>query len=199
MFRRTPQLVVFLMLYTVCRAAEPKARTFVGHTMPVNAVAVSSDGKLIASTGADGIVKVWDAVKGKELFQLPVQSSGWSVAFSPDGARLVIAAQDFSVRVFDAATGRQLRSCEGHTQVVWAATFSPDGKTLASASAGRDGAHLGRGQGEGASPVDRSIRPVAARVFAGWKNPGRRLQRRRRAHLGRAHLASADAMGWCGG
>jgi WD40 repeat protein len=38
-----------------------------GHTGPVKSVAVSTDGKLLASGGEDNTVRVWGAQTGKEL------------------------------------------------------------------------------------------------------------------------------------
>ena len=38
------------------------------------------------------------------------------------------------VKVWDATTGKELLTLEGHTDVIWSVTFSPDGQRLASAS-----------------------------------------------------------------
>src|SRR5262249_51023082 len=38
-----------------------------------------------------------------------------------------------TVRIYDATTGRAVRTCAGHAGTVWAVSFAPDGKTLASA------------------------------------------------------------------
>ena len=49
-------------------AAEPMVLT--GHTGAVPAVALSPDGKLLATGGADKLVKLWDLATGKELRSL---------------------------------------------------------------------------------------------------------------------------------
>jgi WD40 repeat protein len=57
-------------------APVPRARalklpfTFKGHTGPVFGVALSPDGKRIASGSDDGTVRVWDAATGKNLLTL---------------------------------------------------------------------------------------------------------------------------------
>ena len=44
-------------------------RSFHGHDFDVNDVAFSSDGSMLATTGDDGAVRVWDPATGDELFE----------------------------------------------------------------------------------------------------------------------------------
>ena len=78
------------------------------------------------------------------------------MAFSPDGTRLVSARHDDTARVWEVATGKELLTLRGHDADVLGAVFSPDGKTIATAS--RDnGAAVGRRDGRRPAPyTDRS-------------------------------------------
>ncbi len=99
-------------------------------------MAFSPDGKQLASAGADGTVKVWDAATGQETRTLYGHTGFvYSVAFSPDGQRLASASLDKTVKVCDVATGRETRSLTGHTANVEGVAFSPNSKRLVSAGA----------------------------------------------------------------
>lgn len=116
-----------------------------GHGFPVNGVAWSSDGLLIATAAGDdmrptkkGQVKVWDSVTGslKHEFELH-QKAATSVAFSPNGQYLLSGSVDERVNVYDLKQNKPLGFFAGHSRPTNAVMVHPDEETAISISGGR--------------------------------------------------------------
>ncbi|KLO06419.1 hypothetical protein SCHPADRAFT_690865 [Schizopora paradoxa] len=97
-------------------------------------MAVSPDGKFIASGGGKGALSIWDSETGARKLNL-TGAHGESVAFSPDGSRIVTSSGKKTVKVWDTASGKLcLGRMTGHTGLVCSVAFSPDGTLIASGS-----------------------------------------------------------------
>jgi WD40 repeat protein len=70
-----------------------------GHTSPVSAVTFAANGRLLASGGADGEVRVWDVEDGRSLATFSGHSGKiLGLAFAPDGKTLWSGAADRTLR-----------------------------------------------------------------------------------------------------
>jgi WD40 repeat protein/transcriptional regulator with XRE-family HTH domain len=108
----------------------------------VFAVAFSQDGTLLATAGADGMVRLWNTVTDRAAATLHASARHgvYGVAFSPTSNLLATADGDGTVRLWNTATRRLVATlhASGKTKArygVRAVAFNHDGKLLASAGA----------------------------------------------------------------
>ena len=126
------------------------------HSKPVNTIAFSPDGTWLASGANDDTIKIWDPSTGYVLRTLYGHSSNVNaLAVSPDSKLLasgsgdmistqeiptfkrggiVGGARDNTIRIWDVQRGREIRTLRGHVLPVGGVAFSPDGRTLTTAS-----------------------------------------------------------------
>ncbi|MBS1713426.1 MAG: WD40 repeat domain-containing protein [Armatimonadetes bacterium] len=101
---------------------------FVGHTREVSSLAVSPDGKWLASGSVDLTVRIWDA-KTRQCVKVLEGHDGEvkCLAFSPDGKTLASGEQYKKVRFWDVASGALQRTVTGYEGAVNGIVFLPGG------------------------------------------------------------------------
>lgn len=101
----------------------------------VTALAVSSDGKLIATATVDRIVRLSNRSDMAEIWRFAdPKLAPLSLSFTADGKYLAAAFSGHTVIVWDVAARSELRRFKGNGKGITAAAFSPDGRMLASCS-----------------------------------------------------------------
>ncbi len=131
-----PDLRNFAWWY-LWRESHESSRVLGIHEGDATAVAMTGDGKLVASGGRDSVIRIWSLPEGALQAELRGHQGGpiHNLDFSPDGARLVSAGDDDTIRLWDPASAKQLAVGRGHTSWVARAAYSPQGDVIASAGA----------------------------------------------------------------
>jgi WD40 repeat protein len=102
------------------------------HTTSVSSLLFSPDGKKLAWTGGQRLVRICDTATGKLLVPRDGHAAEINyVHFTPDGTQLVSGSLDRTARVWDVATQKELRRIETGQGYFETIALSPDGKSLA--------------------------------------------------------------------
>jgi RNA polymerase sigma factor (sigma-70 family) len=113
-------------------ASGTKTRQFRAHWACVIAIALSPDGRVLATSSnshVDGehAVRLWETATGKPLVRhLGPQQGIAQLVFSPDSQRVATASWETAVHLWEAATGKLLH----HWPLLGPLAFTPDGQSL---------------------------------------------------------------------
>jgi len=104
---------------------------FIGHTDTVHRLALSGDGRLLASGSYDKSVRVWDAGTGAARAVIATESAVRAVALSPDDRLLACAMVSGHVSIFSMSDAARIAHWPADVSQINAVAFSPDGAILA--------------------------------------------------------------------
>ena len=118
--------------------------TFPAHRGEMSKMHFSPDGTTLATTGLDGLVKVWDITPARERLTVQpfIEASSPAVVaitFSRDGTMMAAGGIVGGVSLWNPVTGEKLLTLAGHDDWVGGLSFSLNGDRLATGSEAEDG------------------------------------------------------------
>lgn len=138
----------------VWKLASPAPTRNFNYGVNVDAVAFQPGAAILAATGHDGKIRLFDLVKNaqakditahiRDVNKQQVPQPIYALSYSADGKKMLSASYDGSLKLWD-ASGTLLKEFKaykekefdkGHQEPVYAAALSPDGKFIASGSSG---------------------------------------------------------------
>ncbi|HKQ38741.1 MAG TPA: c-type cytochrome domain-containing protein, partial [Verrucomicrobiae bacterium] len=106
-------------------------RKWEAHRDAIYGLALSPDGKTLATGSYDQKIKLWKVESGDEIRTLSGHNGCvFDLAFRPDGKLLASASADRTVKLWDVATGERRDTLSQSLKELYALAFAPDGKRL---------------------------------------------------------------------
>jgi len=112
-------------------------RVFEGHPGGTTAVALSADGHIALSGGADGALRLWDLTVSEYGNGVPRHTAKVTVVTLSDDCRLAVSgSSDATLRLWDMGTGVPLHTMIGHDAAVHAVALTARGRRAISGAGG---------------------------------------------------------------
>ena len=140
--------------------------TLEGHAGTIWQVALSPEGKTLASAGNVEEVWLWDVAAAKKIATLSTKASAFAVCFSPDGKTLAAGVLGGDVQLWDPSEGKLTATLKGHKVGVGAVAFSRDGKWLASVAADKQARLWDVAAGKAVAALEGHTQPVTSVCFS---------------------------------
>jgi Caspase domain/WD domain, G-beta repeat len=126
-------------LFEQCQAGlswkNTEASTLPQPSSTVQAMVFDQSGSLLASSGEDANIQIWDVGTKTLLRTLEGHRNRiGSLAASPDGTTLASGSRDKTIKIWQFSTGKLLHTLQGHQGTVRSVSFVPQGHLLASGS-----------------------------------------------------------------
>lgn len=115
---------------------KPDITNFKAHDGIITSVKISPDSKLIASSSADGSIKIWD-IETKELYTAFEQPGAYvsSISWSPDGTKIAAVYRSGALRIFDVITNALIdHEGIGVVSIPTSVSWSPSADAIAVAT-----------------------------------------------------------------
>jgi WD40 repeat protein len=111
--------------------------SWLAHEDTIFDLAVSADGKLLATAGGDKFVKLWELAAHKEIAKLEGHvSQVLSLAFDSTATHLISGGADQQLKVWDVKTRERITALGTHTSAINAVTWTGAGAVFAATDAG---------------------------------------------------------------
>ena len=120
------------------KASQSNTAILRGHTDKVTSVALSPDGRTIASASSDGTIRLWNVTTGQAIKELPIKRMPvFAVSFSPNGQCIAYSYavdKDSSIYVWNIE--KECHQCvlTGHRSIVRSISFTHDGHSAITSS-----------------------------------------------------------------
>ena len=116
-------------------SAATDCRDVLAHSNTIRTLAISADGKLLASGGKDNKIKLWSLPMGALMNSYNAYGDTINVlAIHPDMKLLASGFEDKTIKLWSLPDGKLKMTLEEHRDEIQLLSFTPDGRRLISAS-----------------------------------------------------------------
>ncbi len=128
-----PKIFIYCLISSSILFGQNSMETVVqkGHSASVKAVAVSADGKYVATGSRDKTLKIWNLQTGAEIRTFSGHSHTVNgVEFSPDGKYLLSSSADNTAKLWNVLTGESIFTTPEQNKYLTDVAFSPNGNVF---------------------------------------------------------------------